>query len=145
EAIKKMCELDYEDLEELLKDGIMQIKIKAYGEGYEQGKFDAEMDSNEGDRLAELAQERRDEIIEKAKKDVEELKDDYDGLYTVDKGGPGFLPHACTAEYIVNKDRRAVIVLMRGMSSGRVRAEGIAKAHPNDCFNVHIGKAIALR
>lgn len=162
EAFKKMCELDYEDLEELLKDGITQFKIKAYGEGYEQGKFDAEMDSNEGnygedvtqnfelsteigDRLKELSQERRDEIIEQAKKDVEELKDDYDGSYTVDNGGHRLHQYACTAEYIVNKDKRTVVVLMRGRSTGRVRARGIAKAHPNDCFNVHIGKAIALR
>jgi len=149
EAFKKMCELDYEDLEELLKDGITQFKIKAYGEGYEQGKFDQRMETAFEDvkRVVneETLQQKRDRIIEKAKKDVEELKDDYDGLYTVDNGGHRFHLYACTAEYIVNKDKRTVVVLMRGRSTGRVRARGIAKAHPNDCFNVHIGKAIAVR
>src|SRR5699024_7956364 len=124
---------------EHVTEAIAELRRKAYGEGYEQGKFDAEMDSNEGDRLVELSQERRDEIIEKAKKDVEELKDDYDGLYTVDNGGHRFHPYACTAEYIVDKYKRTVVVLMRGRTTGRVRARGIAKAHPNDCFNIHIG------
>jgi|SRR5690625_355403 len=157
-----MENLNYDDLTEYATEVITEIRRRAYREGYGQGKFDAEMDSNEGnhgedttqnfelftkigDRLVELLQERRDEIIEKAKKDVEELKDDYDGLYTVDNGGHRFHPYACTTEYIVNKDKRTVVVLMRGRSTGRVRASGIAKAHPNDCFNVHIGKAIALR
>src|SRR5690625_3104737 len=149
EAFKKMCELDYEDLEELLKDGITQFKIKAYGEGYEQGKFDQRMETAFEDvkRVVneETLQQKRDRIIEQAKKDVEELKDDYDGLYTVDNGGHRLHQYACTAEYIVNKDKRTVVVLMRGRPTGRVRARGIAKAHPNDCSNVHIGKAIALR
>lgn len=146
--------------EELLADmtGIIaKIYEKGYDKGYEHGKFDHQMEKafedvsravNEdtaqnfelsteiGDRLVELSQERRDEIIEKAKKDIEELKEG--GMY-------GIHPYACTAEYIVNKDKRTVVVLMRGKSTGRVRARGIAKCAPNDCFNVHIGKAIALR
>src|SRR5690625_4284245 len=144
EAFKKMCELDYEDLEELLKDGITQFKIKAYGEGYEQGKFDATMDSalekyDEalGKMAEETAQEKRNRIIEQAKKDVEELKED-DGMYKI-------YPYACTAEYIVNKNKRTVVAILRGFRTGKVRARGIAKCAPNDCFNVHIGKAIALR
>lgn len=149
EAFKKMCELDYEDLEELLKDGITQFKIKAYGEGYEQGKFDQRMETAFEDvkRVVneETLQQKRDRIIEKAKKDVEELKDDYDGSYTVDNGGHRLHQYACTAEYIVNKDKRTVVVLMRGRSTGRVRARGIAKCAPSDCFNVHIGKSIAVR
>ena len=34
---------------------------------------------------------------------------------------------------------------MKGVDSGKVYARGIAKCSPDDCFNVHIGKAIALR
>ena len=111
--------------EELLADmtGIIaKIYEKGYDKGYEQGKFDAEMDSNEGNYGEELSQERRDEIIERAKKDIEELKDDYDGSYTVNNGGHRLHQYACTAEYIVNKDKRTVVVLMRGRSTSRVRA-----------------------
>lgn len=34
---------------------------------------------------------------------------------------------------------------MKGIRTREVYARGIAKAVPDDCFNVHIGKAIALR
>ncbi|WP_139108748.1 hypothetical protein [Brevibacillus laterosporus] len=51
-----------------------------------------------------------------------------------------------TAEFIVNKERRTVVCLLRGaVTPERVFARGIAKCSPDDCFNVHIGKAIALR
>src|SRR5690625_942654 len=87
EAFKKMCELDYEDLEELLKDGITQFKIKAYGEGYEQGKFDAQLDRIDGMTAEELTkevqQDRRDRIIEKAKKDIDGLRHKERGFYRV--------------------------------------------------------------
>lgn len=146
--------------EELLADmtGIVaKIYEKGYDKGYEQGKFDQRMEvafedvkrvvnedtaqnfelsTEVGDRLVKLSQEKRDRIIEKAKKDVDELKEG--GMCDIH-------PYACTAEFIVNKDKRTVVVLMRGRTTGIVRARGIAKCAPSDCFNVHIGKAIAVR
>jgi len=71
-------------------------------------------------------QHYRDEIIEKAKRDVLALKD------------------SPTSEFIVNKNKRVVAVLLKSRS-GKVIDRGIAKCAPDDCFNVHIGKAIALR
>src|SRR5690625_2482698 len=151
EAFKKMCELDYEDLEELLKDGITQFKIKAYGEGYEQGKFDAAMDSaieKYDGALRKMAEEtpqqKRDRIIEKAKKDIDGLRHKESGFYRVAIRERIFAQY-CTVKFHVNKDKRTVVALLRGFRTGKVWARGIAKCAPNDCFNVHIGKAIALR
>ncbi|WP_231955981.1 hypothetical protein [Aneurinibacillus soli] len=50
----------------------------------------------------------------------------------------------CDAEFIVNRDKRTIACLMRGINTKKVHARGIAKCMPSDCFNVHIGKAIAL-
>src|SRR5690606_7062031 len=54
-------------------------------------------------------------------------------------------PCGSSAEFIVNEDKRTIVALLRGKHSSKVRAKGTAKCAPGDCFNVHIGKAIALR
>lgn len=121
EVFTKMCELDYEDLEELLKDGITQFKIKAYGEGYEQGKIDAETGKaweliakagSECGESIETPQQKRDRIVEQAKKDVEELRDsEYDilGRVYVVSG------RVCDVKFIVNKKKRTVVALLNGV------------------------------
>ncbi|MEC1437363.1 hypothetical protein P9D57_01075 [Bacillus sonorensis] len=79
------------------------------------------------------AQARRDEIVEIARADVEKLIEDTTQDY-------------CYVDFIVNRSKRTVVALIKGVYNGRdVFARGIAKAAPSDCFNVHIGKAIALR
>jgi len=88
-------------------------------------------------------QQRRDEIVERSKLDIIELRIGGGDLYTVPYGGQhGYF---CYADFITNREKRTVVALLRGHHTGKVRARGIAKCHPNDCFNVHIGKAIALR
>jgi hypothetical protein len=87
-------------------------------------------------------QQRRDEIVEQAKRDVDYLKD-VDGLYTVESGSE--FNYACYSEFIVNKEKRTVVALLRGFRTKWMRAKGFAKCAPQDCFNAHIGKAIALR
>lgn len=89
-------------------------------------------------------QQRRDEIVERAKQDVIELRNGKDSLYTV-PAGKGTLNYFCYADFVVNREKRTVVALLRGRHTRKVRARGIAKCHPDDCFNVHIGKAIALR
>ncbi|MEX5484190.1 hypothetical protein [Bacillus velezensis] len=90
------------------------------------------------------AQVRRDEIVEQAKADVETLKE-----CGRTHGGKPFdyrLEMLCVkSEFIVNRDKRTVVVLLKGAGTELVYVRGIAKAAPDDCFNVHIGKAIALR
>lgn len=152
--------------EELLADmtGIVaKIYEKGYDKGYEQGKFDQrletsfedvkrvvnedtaqnfELSTEVGDRLVKLSQERRDEIIERAKKDVEELTGE-SGVFRATLGG--YKNQAAQARFVINKKKRTAVALINGYHSKYVYERGIAKAHPNDCFNVHIGKAIALR
>ena len=80
----------------------------------------------------------RDDIIEMAKRDVAELLGRphivVDGVKMKD-----------VVTFIVNKEKRTVVALVRYAVSKKVKARGIAKCHPDDCFNAHIGRAIALR
>ena len=50
----------------------------------------------------------------------------------------------CNVEFVVNKEKRTVVALLKSVGEGAVKSKGIAKAMPDDCFNEHIGKAIAL-
>ncbi|QAV89603.1 hypothetical protein ES963_16450 [Bacillus subtilis] len=89
------------------------------------------------------AQARRDEIVEQAKADLENLADEDGPVYqTEDNEG---YPCSCYASFRVNKEHRTVACDLRGVRTGERYKRGIAKAAPSDCFNVHIGKAIALR
>lgn len=89
-------------------------------------------------------QEIRDEIVERAKADVKAL-----GKYHI--GGPGKTLYVVggrgpyTAEFVVNRDKRTVVCLLRLHGVSTVEHRGIAKCAPNDVFNAHIGKAISLR
>lgn len=87
----------------------------------------------------------REDVIEMAKEDVEELF--IDGKFGV--GNAVDLKHAghCTVQFIVNRDKRTVTALLRlaYIDTERVHAVGTAHCAPDDCFNVHIGKAVALR
>ncbi|MEK3813083.1 hypothetical protein [Bacillus sp. FSL R7-0685] len=88
------------------------------------------------------AQARRDEIVEQAKVDVEALSNYGDGVrYEIEEWSSA----TCNVEFVVNRYKRTVVALLKGVRTGNVYAKGIAKAAPSDCFNVHIGKAIALR
>lgn len=133
----KMPEMTYVQIAEPFGKQVREMIQKAYAEGYKQGKSDAvEVRPEIGDKLK---QAERDRIVEQAKKDVEGLKyKDTDFHVTI--GG-----FACVADFIVNKEKSTVVTLLRGYSSNVVRAKGIAKCAPGDCFNVWIGKAIALR
>lgn len=147
-------------LREDIAEMVAEVERRAYVEGYEQGRRMSKLD--EGieyewkdnanpptvDELMALgetysnrtAQEERDRIVERAKADVEGLK--YGRHYAVESGHHRNL---CRMEVIVNKPKRTVVVVLKRVNSGKVRARGIAKCAPGDCFNLHIGRAIALR
>lgn len=72
----------------------------------------------------------RDDIIAQAKRDVVELTMQYTGMDS-------------RVKFIVNRDKRTVVALRYYF--GEVDYRGKAVCDPDDCFNVHIGKAIALR
>ncbi len=158
-------DMNYDELSKHVTEAIVELKLKAYEEGYEQGKFDQRMETafdkvveitnNIGAKVVETSQEKRDRIVEQAKKDIKELREyinmaNFIGeAYRVKStqiiNNENGLDAACNVEFIVNKKKRTVVALMRGVKSKTLYVRGIAKAHPNDCFNVHIGKVIALR
>ncbi|MEC1665812.1 hypothetical protein [Bacillus halotolerans] len=79
----------------------------------------------------------RDEIVEQAKADVEKLANKYGYYYAYGRN--------TKAEFIVNCEKRTVVTILRWIADSQIVAKGIAKAAPDACFNVHIGRAIALR
>lgn len=147
-----------------------ELRRRAYAEGYEQGRFDAEMDSGWKDNinpptieellaigrkvlaestqesLDETAQEARDRIVRQAKEDVEELTEKVTG-----HGWTAFPATRITGNviprFIINKRKRTVVTILELKYIGGIVEDhkGIAKANPSDCFNVYIGKAIAIR
>ncbi|QOT13771.1 hypothetical protein JNUCC32_31425 (plasmid) [Paenibacillus sp. JNUCC32] len=93
-------------------------------------------------------QQIRDEIVERAKADVRALLDRnyYAGysptIWFTDKDGSS-ITDKC--DFIVNRKKRTVVALISVIRGGKPFRKGIAKAAPNDVFNAHIGRAIALR
>lgn len=140
--MKNIHEMSYEELLRHMDDVLLEIMGKAYQKGYKQGKNDAN-EYKESDKPLETLQEKRDRIVEQAKRDIEEMKV-FRGAVS---GRMGYaLPNAvCDAEFIINENKRTVVCLLKGQMSGDIYERGIAKCSPDDCFNAHIGKAIALR
>lgn len=144
----KLNEMSYGELIEHVDDVIRALRIKAYGEGYEQGRFEqrleSELDDVTKETEGELPQDRRDKIVEQAKKDFKELTklwgNGRDGYYV----GPSSHSGLSKAVWYINRKSGVIVVVMKGWT-GKRTAKGIAKCLPTDCFNVHIGKAIALR
>jgi hypothetical protein len=87
----------------------------------------------------------RDEIVEQARKDIAELIDRAKStrMDTPSTSRYGSLD----VEFVINRDKRTVVALLRDHWTGnkRVRVSGKARCAPDDCFNAHIGRAIALR
>lgn len=96
-------------------------------------------------------QEIRDDIVKRAKEDVADLRK-FAGT-KVPNDFVSFWPHTGhstdyspmhTVEYVVNRDKRTVVTIIRSDGRGHI-TRGIAKCAPGDVFNSHIGRAIALR
>lgn len=96
----------------------------------------------------------RESIVADAKCDVEGLLNStylpklfpqfkkVPGVWFINKG---YICITNKAEFIINKEKRTIVCLIKHIESSKIELKGIAKCAPNDCFNVHIGKAIALR
>ncbi|WP_025846536.1 hypothetical protein [Brevibacillus agri] len=81
--------------------------------------------------LTKSPQQLRDEIVERAKRDVTELVEHF-AESTIEE-----------VEFVVNRNKRTIVALLK--YCGTVTNRGIAKCAPGDVFNAHIGRAIALR
>ncbi|WP_144492829.1 hypothetical protein [Bacillus pumilus] len=122
-------EMNYDELIALVEDAMKALRTRSYKNGYDQGRFDAEIEAVHG-TYEKSDQQKRDGVVAKAKKDVRELLNS---------------AHGYDHEFIVNSAKRTVVYLRKVAGRTSVGLRGVAKCSPNDCFNAHIGKAIALR
>ena len=116
---------------------------EAYARGYADGKRIGEMMREESpqEKVCDV-QRQRDRIVEQAKKDVDNsFIEGYEG---VGKVVDTMFGH-CTVEFVVNREKRTVVALLRGAYAQIIFGKGIAKCVPGDCFNIHIGKIVGLR
>ena len=109
---------------------------EAYTRGYADGKRIGEI------LREESTQEKRDRIVKQAKKDIENMF--IEGNHGVGKVVDTKFGH-CTVEFVVNREKRTVVALLRGAYAKEIFGKGIAKCAPGDCFNIHIGKIVGLR
>lgn len=135
-----LASIEYGALVEHAYSVLVEIERRAFEQGLEKGKLIG--NGHEERPQEKTAQERRDEIVEQAKADIDGLKKNH--RYRVPDVNSRRCYFICYAEFIVNREKRTVVALLRGVDSHEIFARGIAKAAPDDCFNVHIGKAIAL-
>jgi hypothetical protein len=128
----------YDLAAEMAREAIEELRLSAYEQGYK----DATHDLTAKAPVSKSPQDIRDEIIEKAKRDIAELEawmkhGNYRSIKTKSK-------------YFVNSNSKVVVALVsidapKQFLNNGLLGKGIAKCDPSDCFNVHIGKAIALR
>lgn len=142
--------MDYDELKDFSGEVTELLRIKSYAKGYSEGFTDGKLEvGNETKVIRNLCTEytplTRDEVVAKAKADLDGLfEDGFNGVGKVVKANIG---GHCTVEFIVNREKRTVVALLRLAYYGadRIIFKGIAKCAPNDCFTEDIGKAIALR
>ncbi len=156
-----MSEQGLKDIEEGVEMGEMNTKLhdvpidelykeierRAFVAGYRKGKEQGIMSVTDVS-VGLVSKSHRDIVVTKAMADISELSQ-YVSHLEVDAykvpGGPGSTKYYCLAKFVVNREKRTVVALMHGAHSGRLYGKGIAKCDPSDCFNEHLGKAIALR
>jgi hypothetical protein len=136
----------YDLAAEKAREAIEELRLAAYEQGYK----DATHDLTAKAPVSKSPQDIRDEIIEKAKRDVAKIVNDESFQYTFrykNHSGNDLLGGtSAKVEFVVNSEKRTVVSLIKSyFMKNQVLSRGIAKCDPSDCFNVHIGKAIALR
>jgi hypothetical protein len=152
-------EMTFDELAELQADINEKVRMRAYHEGYKQGRLDEEVETlnieeipaidfepnsrfsfeniSENKNVTITSKEgydqlKRDEIVSQAKSDVEAFFADakWHGSYGI--------------KFVVNKEKRTTVALLINRHDGSVFRRGIAKCHQEDCFNVYIGMVISL-
>jgi len=89
-------------------------------------------------------QQIRDEIVARAKADLENVKTPWNISDNPQPLVYSYGSRVVDAEFIVNREKRTVVAILRWRYNGVVQSKGIAKAAPGEVFNVHLGKIIAL-
>ncbi|MDQ0154977.1 hypothetical protein [Robertmurraya andreesenii] len=148
--MKNEIEARYEKAVEQAREAIEELRLAALAKGYEDAKRDLQAVAPVGKFTPITAQEHRDEIVEMAKRDVAELSTTWrPGCHSLNYGPSAFDPASEKVNFDVNAEKRTVVCYITYHSpfyeKTRTSFRGIAKCALTDCFNVHIGKAIALR
>jgi hypothetical protein len=121
----------------LISDIMLEIKKRSFNEGMVKamtsfGSSAEEVSSIETPKeITKTPQQIRDEIVEKAKADIERL----------------LSSQRVKSSFVINKEKRTIVALVPDAFRYpiKIRSRGIAKCDPSDCFNSALGKAIALR
>lgn len=131
-----------DELKEAIEVAVDEIRKRAFV----RGKRDlASKLAENHEQYEETLQQRRDKAVERAIDDLRELKEKMDSPLRNHYGNYTY-QHVCTyARFVVNREKRTVVALVRHKDSQEILEKGIAKCYPNDCFNEHLGKVIALR
>lgn len=141
EVKRRMLSDKEEQLVELNDAGMPQINLETV---YEKSRkvtnkkdIDEILDSEKEqmEYYAKKAQLKREETIERAKRDIDMLKR---------IAAHGLLSAKSNVEFIINKEKRTVVALLKDKYINHIHRRGIAKCLPDDCFNTYIGKVIAL-
>jgi hypothetical protein len=120
----------------------LETQVTALQERTYSGKFNVEIEGNVIARNVDakitmaIPQFTRKEIIKRAKADIVELS-----VWFLDAGARS-VKDVCN--FVVNREKRTIVALIREIDGG-VIYRGKARCAPDDVFNVHIGKIIALR
>ncbi|MCY7967699.1 hypothetical protein MOB49_11405 [Bacillus haynesii] len=109
------------------REAIEEMRAAAYAKGH----ADARRELMAQSPVEKTAQERRDEIVEQAKADVERLRTNNRLWRTFD------------ITFDINRENRTVEAIAKKVFS-RTAFYGTAICAPDDCFNIHIGEAIAI-
>jgi hypothetical protein len=125
-----------------LKERVTALEQRAKGSDDKIFRMTPEQREAARARLQVKRQKIRDNIIEMAKRDVAELERRMEN-YEIRS-------FSMYAQYFINREKRTVVALIRQSTNfpplkDRPVSRGIAKCHPDDCFNAAIGRAIALR
>lgn len=98
---------------------------------------------DEKNSISKSNNELRKDIIEKAKNFIKHNKSKSKSFNYSYENKDGY-ESGCNVEFIINNDSKIVVALLKGYETGKLYSKGIARCLPEDVFNQHIGKAIAL-
>src|SRR5690606_8308214 len=122
----------YQDLIGDMMEVISQVHSRAFVMGYEYGKTEERMALAKklaDNVLKETPQQKRDRIVEQAKADLENVKTEWNVGDDIPGGKMRYIHgiKVCTEEFIVNKEKRTVVCLLRWDFDNTIVARGIAK------------------
>jgi len=141
---RDLSEMDYVELAELVTDIASERRSRAFGEGYDAGYKDGKGELDSSLAPSPNPTMTREEVIKKAKSDVELLTENMSNNDGNLMGNFTYQSLKSSPEYVINKEKRTVVALVRFHGTEAICEKGIAKCDPDDCFNSHIGGAIAL-